>query len=90
MPALAADPARAAQRHRTLHDDRGVFGRLLDAGLRASLLVRGKVPAGLAAPAAKTYREQLDAGRFTWHGAMNLAGRCEDTSPTVTRTRRSW
>jgi hypothetical protein len=48
----------------------GVFGRLLDAGLRASLLLRGKVPAGLAAAAETTYREQLDAGRFTYYGRV--------------------
>ena len=48
----------------------GVFGRLLDAGLRASLLLRGKVPAGLAAAAETTYREQLDADRFTYYGRV--------------------
>jgi hypothetical protein len=48
----------------------GVFGRLLDAGLRASLLLRGKVPAGLAAAAETTYREQLDAARFTYYGRI--------------------
>jgi hypothetical protein len=48
----------------------GVFGRLLDAGLRASLLLRGKVPAGLAAAAETTYRERLVADRFTYYGRV--------------------
>jgi hypothetical protein len=48
----------------------GVFGRLLDAGLRASLLLRGKVPAGLAAAAEMIYREQLDSSRFTYYGRV--------------------
>jgi hypothetical protein len=48
----------------------GVVGRLIDAALRASLLLRGKVPAGLAAAAETTYREQLDAGRFTYYGRV--------------------
>jgi hypothetical protein len=47
-----------------------VFGRLIDAALRASLLLRGKVPAGLAAAAETTYREALDAGRFTYYGRV--------------------
>jgi hypothetical protein len=48
----------------------GVFGRLLDAALRASLLLRGKVPAGLAAAAETSYREQLEADRFTYYGRV--------------------
>jgi hypothetical protein len=48
----------------------GVFGRLVDAGLRASLLLRGKVPAGLAAAAETTYRERLEANRFTYYGRV--------------------
>ena len=48
----------------------GVFGRVIDAGLRASLLLRGKVPAGLAAAAETTYRERLDAGRLTYYGRV--------------------
>ncbi len=47
-----------------------MFGRLLDAGLRASLLLRGKVPAGLAAAAETTYREHLEADRFTYYGRV--------------------
>ena len=48
----------------------GVFGRLVDAGLRASLLLRGKVPAGLAAAAETTYRERLEPDRFTYYGRV--------------------
>ncbi|MBV8998152.1 MAG: hypothetical protein JO304_03770 [Solirubrobacterales bacterium] len=48
----------------------GVFGRLLDAPLRASLLLRGRVPAGLAAAAETTYRERLEPGRFTYYGRV--------------------
>jgi hypothetical protein len=48
----------------------GVFGRLIDAGLRASLLLRGKVPAGLAAAAESIYREHLEADRFTYYGRV--------------------
>ena len=48
----------------------GVFGRLIDAALRASLLLRGKVPAGLAASAETVYRERLDSRRFTYYGRV--------------------
>jgi hypothetical protein len=48
----------------------GVFGRLVDAGMRASLLLRGKVPAGLAAAAETIYRERLEADRFTYYGRV--------------------
>ena len=48
----------------------GMFGRLIDAGVRASLLLRGKVPAGLAAAAETTYRERLESARFTYYGRV--------------------
>lgn len=48
----------------------GVFGRLMDAGLRASLLLRGKVPSGQAAAAEITYRERLETDRFTYYGRV--------------------
>ena len=48
----------------------GVFGRLMDAGLRASLLLRGKVPSGLAAAAESIYRERLETDRFTYYGRV--------------------
>jgi hypothetical protein len=52
----------------------GVFGRLIDATLRASLLLRGKVPAGLAAAAETAYRERLEANRFTYYGRVVREG----------------
>ena len=52
----------------------GLFGRLIDAVLRASLLLRGKVPAGLAASAETTYRERLDSARFTYYGRVVREG----------------
>jgi hypothetical protein len=52
----------------------GVFGRLIDAGFRGSLLLRGKVPAGLAAAAENTYREQLERERFTYYGRVIRTG----------------
>lgn len=52
----------------------GVFGRLIDAGVRASLLLRGKVPAGVTAAAETTYREQLDTDRFTYYGRVVREG----------------
>jgi hypothetical protein len=48
----------------------GMFGRLVDAGFRATLLLRGKVAAGLAAAAEVMYREQLEADRFTYYGRV--------------------
>ncbi len=48
----------------------GIFGRLIDAGMRASLLLRGKVPAGLAAAAEMIYRERLEVDRFTYYGRV--------------------
>ena len=48
----------------------GLFGRLIDAGLRGSLLLRGKVPAGVEAAAETTYRERLESDRFTYYGRV--------------------
>jgi len=48
----------------------GLFGRLIDAGMRASLLLRGKVPAGAAAAAETTYRERLESDRYTYYGRV--------------------
>jgi hypothetical protein len=48
----------------------GLLGRLVDAGFRASLLLRGKVPAGVTAAAHTLYREHLDAERFTYYGRV--------------------
>jgi hypothetical protein len=48
----------------------GMFGRLVDAGFRASLLWRGKVAAGLAAAAEIAYREHLESDHFTYYGRV--------------------
>ncbi len=48
----------------------GILGRLVDAGFRASLLVRGRVPAGLAAAADRIYRDHLEADRFPYYGRV--------------------
>ncbi|MGH2883698.1 MAG: hypothetical protein ACRDPA_13535, partial [Solirubrobacteraceae bacterium] len=52
----------------------GMFGRLVEAGLRASLLLRGKVAAGLAAAAEIVYRERLESERFTYYGRVVRTG----------------
>ena len=52
----------------------GMFGRLVDAGFRASLLWRGRVQAGVAAAAEISYREHLDAERFTYYGRVVRTG----------------
>ena len=52
----------------------GMFGRLVDAGIRASLLLRGKVAGGLAAAAEITYRERLERDRFTYYGRVFREG----------------
>lgn len=52
----------------------GVLGRLVDVGFRASLLLRGKVPSGLAAAAETMYREHLEADRFTYYGRVVCEG----------------
>jgi hypothetical protein len=52
----------------------GMVGRLVEAGLRASLLLRGKVAAGLAAAAEITYRERLESDRMTYYGRVVRTG----------------
>jgi hypothetical protein len=52
----------------------GIPGRLIDAGFRASLLVRGKVPSGLTAAADSIYRERLEADHFTYYGRVVRQG----------------
>ncbi len=52
----------------------GIGGRVVDAGMRASLLLRGKVPAGVAAAAETTYRERLESARFTYYGRVAREG----------------
>jgi hypothetical protein len=48
----------------------GVFARLIDSLLRVSLLLRGRVPGGLAAAAELAAREHLDPGRCTYYGRV--------------------
>jgi hypothetical protein len=52
----------------------GMFGRLVEAGLRGSLLMRGKVAAGLAAAAEIAYRERLESDRMTYYGRVVRTG----------------
>ncbi len=52
----------------------GMFGRLAEAGFRASLLLRGTVASGLAAAAEIAYREQLESDRFTYYGRVARTG----------------
>jgi hypothetical protein len=67
---LRGDRLSAAPRFTTT----GVFGRLIDAGVRASLLLRGKVPAGATAAAETLYRERLDADQSTYYGRVVREG----------------
>lgn len=46
----------------------GLLGRLIDAAIRLSLLVRGRVPGGTAAAAEQSYRACTDAGRYPYYG----------------------
>src|SRR3954468_696393 len=52
----------------------GMFGRVVEAGFRASLLARGTVGRGLAAAAAAAYRERLEPERFTYYGRVLRTG----------------
>ncbi|MFZ0090014.1 MAG: hypothetical protein WAL63_10930 [Solirubrobacteraceae bacterium] len=64
------DHLQAAARFTTT----GMFGRVVDAGFRASLLLRGTVAAGLAAAAEITYREELEPDRLTYYGRVVRTG----------------
>lgn len=48
----------------------GVFARVIDSLLRLSLLLRGRVPGGLAAAAEVEAREHLDLARCAYHGRV--------------------
>jgi hypothetical protein len=48
----------------------GVLARVVDSGLRVSLLLRGRVPGGLAAAAELAAREHLDPVRCTYYGRV--------------------
>jgi hypothetical protein len=70
---------RRTRRERILATSRftttGMFGRLMEAGFRASLLMRGTVARGLAAAAEVAYREQLKSGGFPYYGrAVRVGG----------------
>ncbi len=52
----------------------GMLGRLVEAALRASLLLRGKVAAGLAAAAEIAYREHLEPEGMTYYGRVVRTG----------------
>lgn len=65
---------RREERPRLQGSDRlaavGVFTRVVDSLLRVSLLLRGRVPGGLAAAAELASREHLDVDRFAYHGRV--------------------
>ena len=52
----------------------GMLGRIMEAGFRGSLLLRGTVARGLAAAAEVTYREQLRSDRFPYYGRVVRIG----------------
>jgi hypothetical protein len=61
-PRLAAGSSRLAAV--------GLLGRLIDAMLRLSLLLRGRVPGGTAAAAEQTYRSQADPDSCPYYGRV--------------------
>ncbi|HEY2551695.1 MAG TPA: hypothetical protein VGI64_14085 [Streptosporangiaceae bacterium] len=48
----------------------GLLGRLIDALLRLSLLLRGRVPGGTAAVAEQSYRARADQGSCPYYGRV--------------------
>jgi hypothetical protein len=52
----------------------GMFGRVVEAAFRASLLARGTVTRGLAAAAEIAYRAHLEQDRLTYYGRVARAG----------------
>ena len=69
---------RRAPRERLIGGGRftttGMFGRLVEAGLRASLLLRGTVSAGWAAAAEVAYRERVGSERTIYYGRVVRTG----------------
>ncbi len=65
---------RHTPRERVLASSRftttGMFGRFMEAGFRASLLLRGTVARGLAAAADVTYRERLKSDPCSYYGRV--------------------
>lgn len=64
------DQLRATGRFTTT----GMFGRLVEAGFRGSLLLRGTVSAGLAAAAEIAYRSHGEPDRFVYYGHVTRDG----------------
>ena len=48
----------------------GILGRLIDAVLRLSLLLRGRVPGGTTAAAERAYRADADPGNCPYYGRV--------------------
>lgn len=66
-----AGPGRSAFRASGRLARVGLFARILDAALNASLVVRGKVPGGTAAAAVEKYRAAREADpRHVYHGRV--------------------
>jgi hypothetical protein len=63
------DPARP---HRTR--GRGLLGRLIDVVLRASLVLRGRVPGGTAAAAQRKFQATTDPDRCPYYGRVARDG----------------
>jgi hypothetical protein len=80
---LVREPFRPAEVHRwRRHASRpamprggrlaavGLLGRIIDVGMRASLLMRGRVPGGVAAAAASLYQERLERDTCPYYGRV--------------------
>jgi len=52
----------------------GLFGRVFDVLLRASLFLRGSVPGGVAAGAANLYERRMNPGRCVYYGRIVREG----------------
>jgi hypothetical protein len=52
----------------------GLFGRVFDVLLRASLFLRGSVPGGVAAAAADLYERRMNPSRRTYYGRVVREG----------------
>lgn len=63
-------PDRPAFHTRGRFTQVGILARFLDALFRIGLLVRGRVPGGLAAAAEQTYRQRLDPRRHPYYGRV--------------------
>jgi hypothetical protein len=52
----------------------GLFGRIIDALFRLSLIVRGSVPGGVTAALHRQYRESAGAQRFPYYAHVSSSG----------------